>query len=34
MGKTVVQLTETTSLKTYDVTNTVDIDNDQDKKVK
>lgn len=34
MSKTVKQLTETTTAKTYDITHIVDIDNDQDKKIK
>ena len=33
MSKTVKQLTETTTLKTYDLIHVVDIDNDQDKKI-
>ena len=34
MSKTITQLTETTTLKTYDVIHLVDIDNAQDKKIK
>lgn len=34
MSKTVKQLTETTTAKTYDLLHIVDIDNDQDKKIK
>jgi len=34
MSKTIKQLTETTTLNTYDLFHIVDVDNDQDKKIK